>query len=143
MRPTWRSRLSLLAGLLLAGGCGGGTGRYEISGTVRFRGQPLDEGSILFHPVSPDLSGSGAPVRQGKYVVPKSHGLAPGVYEVRITSGERGTDIRKEMDPEQAGGEPYPIAKERLPPRYNAKSELKIEVKDSGPFTFDFDLKEK
>jgi hypothetical protein len=75
--------------------------------------------------------------------VPKSHGLGSGTYEVRISSGERGTDIRKQLDPEQAGGEPYPIARERIPARYNTKSELRIEVKASGPFTFDFDLKAK
>jgi hypothetical protein len=144
MRITPRRRLALLACLLLVGGCGDGTPRrYEITGNVRFQGQPLDEGSILFIPTDPELSPSGAPIRGGAYEVPKSHGLTPGVYEVRVTSGERGTDIRKELDPEQAGGEPYPIARERIPPRYNTKSELKIEVKDGGPFTFDFDLQGK
>jgi hypothetical protein len=130
--------------LLMLGGCGDGKPRrYEISGTVLFLGQPLDQGSILFVPRSADVSESGAPIRQGKYVVPQSHGLAPGTYEVRISSPEPGTDVRKELDPEQAGGEPYPIRRERIPSRYNTKSELRIEVKDSGPFTFDFDLKAK
>ncbi len=137
-------RWSVLACLLLLSGCGDGKPRrYEISGTVRLQGQPLDEGSIQFVAKSPEASPSGAPIERGAYRVPKSHGLTSGIYEVRISSGERGTDIRKEMDPEQAGGEPYPIARERIPPRYNTKSELKIEVKDSGPFTFDFDLKAK
>lgn len=148
--------VSLLTCVLLAGGCSDGKPRrYEISGSVRFQGQPLDQGSIQFNPQlsggyshagatdSPKLSPSGAPIRKGRFVVPKSHGLAPGTYTVVISSGERGTDIRKEMDPEQAGGEPYPIARERIPAEYNAKSTLKIEVKDGGPFTFDFDLKAK
>jgi hypothetical protein len=144
MRVTQLGCLSLLACLFLASGCGDGKPRrYEVSGNVLFQGQPLDEGSIMFLPKSPDLSQSGAPILKGKYVVPKSHGLAAGSYEVRVSSGERGTDIRKEMDAEQAGGEPYPIARERIPPRYNTKSELKIEVKDGGPFTFNFDLKSR
>jgi hypothetical protein len=143
MRVILQRRWSLLACLLLASGCGDGTGRHAISGRVLFQGQPLDEGSIMFLPKSPELSPSGAPIARGEYKVPKSHGLAAGTYEVRVSSGERGTDVRKEMDPEQAGGEPYPIARERIPPRYNTKSELRIEVKDGGPFTFDFDLKAK
>jgi hypothetical protein len=136
--------LSLLGLPLLLAGCGKGDNRYEITGNVLFKKQPLDNGSIQFLPVAPpDLSPSGAPIQQGKYVVPKSHGLAPGKYKVSISSGEPGTDIRKEMDAEAAGGEPYPIAKERIPPRYNTKTELTIEVKKEGPFTFDFDLMEK
>jgi len=129
MRGTQLGRLSLLVCLLLVNGCGDGKARrHGISGSVRFQERPLDEGSILFIPKSPELSESGARIRQGEYRVPKDHGLAPGIYEVRITSGERGTDIRKEMDPEQAGGEPYPIARERIPERYNKKSELTIKL---------------
>lgn len=143
MRVTPLRRWFPLACLLLISGCGDGTGRHGVSGRVRFQGQPLDEGSIQFIPKSPELSPSGAPIVRGEYTLPKSHGLAAGTYEVRVSAGERGTDIRKQMDPEQAGAEPYPIARERIPPRYNTKSELGIEVKDGGPFTFDFDLKAK
>ena len=43
-------------------GCGDDSGlatRYKVSGTVKYKGQPVPKGSIVFEPTTADAAGSG------------------------------------------------------------------------------------
>ena len=127
-------QIFLMSGLVLAAGCGSSDPRLAISGTVQFKGKPLDQGRIEFHP--PDNKGtmSGAEVVNGKYAFPRTTGLAPNTYEVRIFSyDEKGQKL------EAVPGEPGIGFKERIPRKYNLDSKLKAEVKP-GQTNFDFTL---
>jgi hypothetical protein len=117
-------------------GCGAdNTGRQAISGTVTFRGLPLDRGTIQFLPVS-EGQGSGALIRDGKYSIPQEKGLEPGTYRILISSGEPGA----KHGAEEAPGMSRPLSKERIPETYNLKSNKQVEVKPTGSNTFDFTI---
>jgi hypothetical protein len=128
--------LGSLVLVIVVSGCGdGGSGNYQaIHGSVTFRGEPLDDGTIQFFGVGeqPGLRG-GAMIRDGSYELPREHGLAPGTYLVRISSTERiakaGTSS---MNPFHA--------RERLPAKYNAQSKLTVEVGSRNQGAFDFNL---
>lgn len=138
--------LSVVFGLLLLTGCGSKnpSGRVAISGKVTLDGAPLEQGSIKFEPMgAPAATGavnSGAPIENGEYELPEENGLLPGKYRVSISSPEQtgsGT-----TDPMQAMNEASqkPVG-DRVPAKYNVKSELSVDFANGGPTEFNFDLK--
>ena len=68
-------------------GCGQeGPRRYHISGKVTFKGQPVPEGNISFEPVSSEIGGGFAFVREGKFdTSEEGRGHLGGEHRVRIT----------------------------------------------------------
>ncbi|MEQ1828667.1 MAG: hypothetical protein ABL921_22080 [Pirellula sp.] len=74
-------------------GCGSGERRYDISGTVTFKGKPVPEGYIVFEPDSSKGNSGGpgkAKILDGKYdtsAEPDS-GVLGGPHVVRITGFE-------------------------------------------------------
>ncbi len=76
--------------LASAAGCGGGDPlqRQAVSGTVTFKGQPLDKGTITFLPADSQSKAQpgGATVANGQFSLPAAQGLAPGKYRVQISS---------------------------------------------------------
>ena len=114
------------------------TDRTEVSGTVLFKNQPLDEGTIRFEPETAGKGNvSGAIIKDGKYEVPRQQGLKPGMYKVMISSGEKGT---KALITDQMPGESGPPAKERIPPEYNLETKQKVEVKTGQKNEFNFHI---
>lgn len=108
-------------------GCGSSDGlnRQAISGTVTLDGEPLTSGAILFEPASNESGTAvGATIRQGSFAVSRVEGPVPGSYRVRVYAS-----ARKQAPPAkgQTDRTPRPMV-ERLPPHYNARSELRAEV---------------
>lgn len=136
--PSWACLGILVLGIA---GCADELGdRQEISGVVTLQGQPLDGGSIEFTPLdSPQPGGvetrSGAPIVQGKYVVPRAQGLVPGNYRVRITAGTPTPDLQ----PGELPGPTGAPSKERVPAKYNTQSQLEATI-TSGPSTFNVEI---
>lgn len=123
--------------LAVQAGCGGGPKRYAVSGEVKWRGRPLDQGAITFLPDDPSLGSSGgAVIKDGRYDIPARNGLLAGRYKVMITSA----DPSKVADPDALPGPSGPLPKDRIKPKYNAQTELTAEVKAKGPNTFDYDV---
>jgi hypothetical protein len=126
----------IVLAVCLASACSKSGNRQAVSGTVFLKGAPLDEGTIEFVPTTKDIpTTSGAVIKDGKFSIPADKGLAPGQYVVRVSSGEKGTQAA-----EAAPGVSGPPAKDRIPPEYNANSNLKAEVKDGGPNVFEFKI---
>jgi len=127
--------VAVVASLTLAG-CGPKTNRQPVSGRVAFDGQPLEQGSIQFILAEPAGMAGGARIDQGSYSLPGLQGLEVGKYKVSISSPEikpPGTgDPMQNRDPSN---------RERIPVRYNTRTELTAEVIAEGPNSFDFDLK--
>ncbi len=120
-------------------GCGAsGPTRYEVSGKVTLKGQPLDDGIIEFLPEDNQGTKSGAQILNGAYRIPKDKGLAAGKYRVVLYAGDgtTGGGNAEPSGPDQPGGVP---GKERIPPQFNEKTTLVREVK-AGSTTFDFDI---
>jgi hypothetical protein len=119
-------------------GCAGSNvgDREAVKGQVTFQAKPLDQGVISFTPKD-GATGTfgGATITDGVYDVPAENGLDPGVYEVRITSAEGGTEVVEEVP-----GEAPPPAKERIPPEFNEKTTLEFTVKKGEVNEFNVDI---
>ena len=124
--------LALVLAVVAITGCGQDTDRRAVSGSVALGGQPVDRGSIQFAPMGDNqASASGAPIIGGKYSIGRDGGLLPGKYLVRIYWPEKNTIGQ---------GRGVPVPKERIPAKYNVRSELTVEVRGGEDNTFDFSL---
>jgi hypothetical protein len=129
-------RTTIFLLLLMVCGCGGPDNRAEISGTVRFNGQPLATGSISFVPTG-EKSGptSGALIADGKYHVPRAKGAALGENRVMICSvAATGRKIVS------GHGDLVDERRQVIPAKYNDASEL-VRTVQPGSNQLDFDLK--
>jgi hypothetical protein len=98
-----------------------GLNRQAISGTVTLDGQPLSGGSILFEPTTNESGTAvGATIRQGVFAISRSQGPVPGPYRVRIYASSA---TQAPPTVRQTERTPRPMV-ERLPPRYNSRTEL-------------------
>jgi hypothetical protein len=130
-----------LAVLLAAGalaGCGG-TDRRAVSGTVTWKSRPLESGMIRFQPADPGgQTEAGAVITAGRYAIRRDQGLVPGKYKVTISTPDPASGRGPpDAPPGERGG--YP-ARERIPARYNAKTDLTAEVTAGGKNEFEFQL---
>ena len=116
-----------------------GLPREAVSGTVTFKGQPLDVGTISFRPAGTSVTADGL-IENGSYSISRDHGLVPGKYKVVISAGD-GSKTKREAGV-APGSEPRPKrqAIERIPPQYNSASTLTAEVTAGGKNVFPFDL---
>jgi hypothetical protein len=141
----FRVSLVLLAPALIvvSAGCGSGDGlnRKAVSGKVTVDGAPVPNGSVSFQPLNSGGVGSGAPIADGAYSIDAEHGLPPGKYRVSIT-GDDGTMFNV-SEGKMPGDEEMPEIKQLVPADWNKGGEHDIEVKEDGPFEFNFDIKSK
>jgi hypothetical protein len=125
----------------LVGGCSTGPQRHEVTGTVLFQGQPLDEGIIDFEPLDGQGSKSGASITNGQYKIPQDKGLFAGRYRVSIVGGG-GPAAPANPDEPPGPDAPKPAhtpgGKDRIPAEFNTKSKLVKEVTEAGPNKIDF-----
>jgi hypothetical protein len=113
-------------------------GRQEVKGTVKLKGQPLDQGVIDFTPLEAQSTKSGALIRNGTYHIPRASGLMKGKYKVIITAGDGRIPESSDQAPGPSGSNF--ISKERIPADYNVSTKQEVEVKDKGPNIFDYDI---
>jgi hypothetical protein len=135
----WLLPIALM--VFVMGGCGkSGPKRYEVSGEVTLKGQPLDDGFIEFHPMDGQGSMDAATIKDGHYQIPKNKGLQAGKYKLIIIAGD-GLSGAGDASPTITKRKPTPglvLGKERIPPQYNRNSNVIREVKDGDPNKFDF-----
>lgn len=137
--PHLFKHLPALAGavvLALSTGCGSGA-RCTLEGKVSYAGEPVDQGGVVFIPVPeeshPRMS---APIIGGRYKLASQAGPEPGKHRIEITWRKK----TGQKTPGE-GGHPKDEIVQGIPTKYNAESELFVEVKP-GHNTFDFILKE-
>lgn len=124
----------LLALFLGLAGCGDST-ISRVSGKVSVDGNLVPEGAIGFYPVDGKSQTTGGMIKDGEYSV-----LVPvGEMTVQINAPKV---IGKKKLYDVPGSKEYEIKAESLPARYNAESELKLEV-TPGKVEKDWDLKTK
>jgi hypothetical protein len=112
--------------------------RREVSGKVTFDGQPLAVGKIQFVPVDPGtektprLPASGT-IKDGTFTIPQEEGPVPGKYLVSISS-QPAREVTADKEPGSLGK----AGPEKIPDKYNRKTALETEIKDSeNALTFD------
>lgn len=113
--------ISLISCFALCLGCGGDPNISIVSGTVTVDGEPLETGSILFVPVDGNSPTSGGEIAKGNYSVE----VPVGTMKVALSAPK--VIGKKKIYPTPESPE-MPITVEALPPQYNERSELKIEV---------------
>lgn len=115
--------LSLLGVVVVLGlaGCGS-DGRSTVEGTVTLNGRPIESGAVAFRPLDGKTATVGCFISAGRFRLQ----VPVGSMRVEITSMEKaGTAVTL------AQGDPVEVElhSEAIPERYNAKSELVIDVK--------------
>lgn len=136
--PTFNGLLCVC--LVAAGMCGCADSRpkrYAVSGEVKWKGKPLDQGAITFLAEDPALGSSGgAMIKDGQYSIPAAQGLLPGRYKVAVSA----------VDPKNPAPDPdsppgyLPVPKDRIQPKYNTQTILTADVKAEGMNTFNFEV---
>lgn len=80
--------LPLLGCILIIAGCSdSGPRRYQVSGTVTYKDQPVPKGFITFEPDDSkgnEGPGGGSPIVNGKYTTEEGKGISGGPYRVKI-----------------------------------------------------------
>tara|TARA_R110002111_G_scaffold262794_1_gene341067 strand:+ start:3292 stop:3738 length:447 start_codon:yes stop_codon:yes gene_type:complete len=136
--------VALLALSMSFAGCGSDTQDQPdlglVKGTITFEGAPLAKASITFRPDSgrPASATTNAAGQYELIYIRNTPGCKVGHNKVLITSvSEEENEMESEGDDVSDDAS---VAKEKLPPKYNTKTELEANVL-SGENTFDFDLK--
>ncbi len=161
--PTPRRRtLTALASMslsfvaLLAIGCGDDSGlatRYKVTGTVKYKGAPVEKGTVTFAPEDAANGRSAtSTITNGSYSLTthaNNDGALPGKYKVTVSSRE--VDLTKAQANNKAGGsmrqddiaKAYKEAKKLTPAKYEIPetSGLSYEVKASSN-VYDIDLQD-
>jgi hypothetical protein len=139
-RLAFTNRLILAAlAFALLGGCADGHNRHEITGEVKLKGEPVEQGIIQFDPLDGQPTGDGATIIKGSYKIPRDKGLAPGKYKVSIYAGN-GFSGEGDASPDSPFAGKRIANKERVPPEYNERTKLVKEVTQGGPNRFDFEI---
>lgn len=138
--------LAVVAMFLVAGsigGCGSGTdGRVKAAGEVTLDGAPLDSGTIELHPKTPGGTMTGGMIKGGKFEILAEQGPKPGSYEVRIFAASGAGAAANTSEPPGPESQAKAPA-ERIPPRFNVKSELTTEIGANGEEALKFEVKSK
>ena len=127
---------------LVAGCSDSDGGREEVTGTVKLKGQPIPDGAIvLFEPMDSQDTAGNATATGGEFSIPRSAGLKPGKYRVRVTAGDGKTAVNPVNPDEPPGpGGTNIISKDLVPPDWNVNSKQEVTVTKGGPNKFDFDI---
>ena len=131
--------------MAIALGCGGTSGgRQEVTGTVSYVGQPVEEGQIVFEPETDGATLATGQIKSGTYQIAAEHGPVAGKYRVRIEAYRKKRDPRIPPHPYLGeGAEQGVVAEQYLPVEYNARTTLQAEIKDGEENTHNFDLQQK
>ncbi|MFN3153366.1 hypothetical protein [Bremerella sp.] len=128
---------AIVLGLLISCGSLGcnfdsGPPMVEVSGTVTFDGQPVNDGNIFFR--AKDGGNSyGGKIVQGKY----ESTVSPGDKTVEIIAMREVPGVFVSHNP----GEKSPKMEMFIPPKYNRKTTLEISLpQDASQSTQDFQL---
>jgi hypothetical protein len=104
-------------------GCAGDSDFSDVTGSVVYDGKPVEDGAITFLPTDGKSPTAGGTIKDGKYTATK---VPVGNAKVTI-SGSKVVGKKKVYDTKDSPE--MPITQEMLPAKYNAKSELTLEVK--------------
>lgn len=142
--PLWKSSVLML---VLAAGCGGPAGpqRAAVKGTVAFDGSPVEQGTIAFLPAEGTNGPSaGAEIRDGEFMLTAEDGPVVGEHRVEIRASRAdGKPVANGITGVSAGPSAASTDAKMvmyIPPKYNAKSELKEKI-GAGENSLSFDLK--
>lgn len=108
-----------------------GPPRSEVSGSVTFKGSPVQQGSINLTPVGHEGRQASASIEGGKYLIPEEQGPNQGKYRVELYVFE---------PPKNAPAEGSDAGMAQVAPaEFNKNSKVELDV-DSQKVSKDFSL---
>lgn len=124
----WFCFAVLVGSLLTAAGCGKSAAtKLDVSGTVKYDGQDVEDGYITFVPADTSVGPEAGPIKDGKYTAKVVAGKnTVKIQATRVVPGKKGPM-----------GEDY--VGQYIPEKYNEQSELDAEV-GVGKTVHNFDL---
>lgn len=132
----WLTPASVAVVAFTAAGCGGNTGRQEVSGVVKIDGQPLAKGEISLRPLEKGPAAAGR-IENGRFELNERKGPLPGPYAVTIESYQETGKMIALVD---SPGTKVNEILQTIPSRYNDRTELRVEVQNGGDNFFEFEL---
>jgi hypothetical protein len=122
--------LTLIVFVLSVAGCGKrGPALYKVVGTVQWKGEPVEQGNIIFEPFDRETHPQAAKIVGGKYQLR----IGAGKMKVQIfASREQPGKINPDMN--------TPVLEHYIPPEYNRRTTLEAEVLPQDDNNISFDL---
>jgi len=111
--------LAVWCGVAFVLGCGGGSGKSEVHGTVQIDDQPVQEGELTFRPKEQGKVPEGARIKNGTYSVR----IAPGSYTVEVHATKK---VPLEPGEDTASGEKEKVVS--IVPRKYEKQPVKVDI---------------
>lgn len=111
------------------------TGRVQATGSVNYKGQPVEGASVILSPeggATPAATGKTDGSGQFTLSTSAGDGVVPGKYKVMVSKTETTTEEIPESDPRYGSVTPKTTVKDHLPAKYKdpAKSGLTVEIRD-------------
>jgi Carboxypeptidase regulatory-like domain len=138
----------ILAAVLAAAGCGGGSGTVLVRGVVKLDGQPVANASVVFVAQTPGgRDAYGSTNANGEFRLTTTNpddGALPGKYKVVIQSaGEDGGSTPFDDTGKLPAARPKAPRGPRVPAKYTSvgQTPLTQEVPPSGEVVFDLQSK--
>lgn len=129
--------LTLIASLL---GCAdeNAVGRYVLSGTVTYDGQPVSKGTLELFPAAGNSGKpAGAEIVDGRYEMDRTLGPELGKYQVVILAKR---PSGRKVPADEGSSELVDIPVQYIPSIYNTRSTLEVEVTgDQADLNFDLE----
>lgn len=114
--------------------------RAAISGLVKFKGKPVEDGMITFSPVAPTVGPStGAKIIKGAYSISKESGPVVGTNLVAVTAYQK-TGKKIEAGTPNPPGTMVDELVPLIPKEFNTQSKLTVQVDTGDNANTDFDL---
>ena len=132
-----------MAACALLGGCGGGDGfdRAAVSGSVTFDGEPVETGTIAFHPDAGTTGPvSGIKISAGRYEIEEAMGPVVGNQKVEILAIRETGELGPVIPPSP---ERTKITEQYIPKKYNKKTTLTVVIESGDNEDTNFDLNSK
>jgi hypothetical protein len=134
--------MCLCAVLIAALGCSKGRAVGEVRGTVTLDGKPLEEGTVQLSALDGQAPTAGAQIVNGKFETRAAITKYRVKIECNIAVGPDGKKIETGKKMDKYSPRPEFTIKQLVPDKYNANSELELDVK-SGLNESRFDLTTK
>lgn len=113
-------------------------GRFVLSGTVTYDGQPVTNGTIELFPAAGNTGKpAGAEIIDGRYEMQRTLGPELGNYEVVILANR---PSGRRVPADEGSSEMVDIPEQYIPAIYNTRTTLKAEVSgDQADLNFDLE----
>ncbi|MEA1952719.1 MAG: hypothetical protein U9N87_15160 [Planctomycetota bacterium] len=138
----WFALLLVAAVLPGCGSSGNGPVREAVHGRVTLDGQDVAQGSIVFTPSGGNKGMvTGGTIKDGRYELSAKNGPVVGTNRVEIRSVKK--TGRKVPAPMGNPGDMADESVEGIPPQYNSRSTLEVDVESGGDNEHNFELKSR